>query len=124
MNSRGSPTKRKVEVSREAVPGTATTGAPAPSLRTSLTPRDVSDGTDLRAAASCCARFQFSEGFLLDTVTGELWRFNQTAGTLVAVPRVSTTNAGQADHQLIDENMQKAANALAQAYASILNLGR
>jgi hypothetical protein len=119
MNSHNSRTKRKVDVSRKAAPSTS--GAPSSTLGKLSTPKDVPGGVDLRAAASCCGRFQFTEGFLLDTVTGELWQFNKAAGALIAVPRVDTT-AGQTDIQLINERLQKAADSYAQILAAINTL--
>jgi hypothetical protein len=87
-----------------------------------LPPKDAPGAADARAA-SCCNRFQFTEGFLLDTVTGELWQFNTAAGALLAIPREDTAAAGgQVDHQLINERLQKAADAYAQMLAAINTL--
>lgn len=125
MNSHNSRTKRKVDVSPKAVPSTTTVGAPSSTLRTLSTPKDVPGGVDSRAATPCCGRFQFTEGFLLDTVTGELWQFNKAAGALIAVPRVGVDTAtGQTDNQLINERLQKALDARAQAWEAILAIGR
>jgi hypothetical protein len=121
MNSHDSRTKRKVNVSRKTVPSTATVEAPSSTLGKLSTPKDVPGSVDSQAATSCCGRFQFTEGFLLDTVTGELWQFNKAAGALIAVPRVDTA-AGQNDNQLINERLQKAADAYAQILAAINTL--
>jgi hypothetical protein len=118
MNSRDSRTKHKVDVSRKTVPSTTTMGAPSSTLRKLSTHKDVPGGADSRAATSCCGRFQFTEGFLLDTVTGELWQFNKAAGALIAVPRMDTAT-GQTDIQRINERLQKAADAYAQMLEAI-----
>lgn len=70
----------------------------------------------------CCRRFEFTDGFLLDTVTGQLWRFDNTAGVLLAVPRLDTVAAVQATGQAIMDKFQKAVDAYAQML-SITNIG-
>ena len=73
-------------------------------------------------ASACCCRFEFSGGFLLDKVTGELWRFNETAGALVAIPRVEATSADPASRQQIVDQLQKAMDARAEMWASVTSL--
>jgi hypothetical protein len=118
MNSSDSRTKRKVDVSRKAVPSNTKVGAPPSALRTLSSPKDVPGGADSMAITSCCGRFQFTEGFLLDTITGELWQFSKAAGALIAIPRVDAA-AGQGDNQLINERLQKAADAYEQMLAAV-----
>jgi hypothetical protein len=72
--------------------------------------------------SSCCCRFQFSDGFLIDTVTGELWRYNETAGALVAIPRVEAKTADPANRQQIVDQMQKAMDARAEMWAAVNSL--
>jgi hypothetical protein len=63
---------------------------------------------------TCCRRFQFADGFLLDTVTGKLWQFDKPAGVLFAVPRLDTVAAVQAAGQSLLDKFQEAADAYAQ----------
>ena len=37
--------------------------------------------------AACCDRYRFNDGFLVDGVTGLVWRFDERQKALVEVPR-------------------------------------
>lgn len=109
---------RGLDVSPKAT--SVTTGHTVES-RTPQTPvvqKPARDGEHTGADASCCGRFQFSEGFLLDTITGDLWRFNAAVGALVEVRRLASGDEAQANSQIM-ENLQKAADAYAQMLAAV-----
>jgi len=40
-----------------------------------------------QSKATCCDRFRLTDGFLVDGVTGLVWRFDETQKALVEVPR-------------------------------------
>jgi hypothetical protein len=43
--------------------------------------------SQLGRATPCCDRYRFSDGFLVDGVTGLVWRFDQGQKALIEVPR-------------------------------------
>jgi len=60
--------------------------------------------------ATCCDRYRFSEGFLVDGLTGLAWRFDEGAKAFVEVPRKPAEEKLPLIKALLDAQIQTVRN--------------
>jgi hypothetical protein len=60
--------------------------------------------------ATCCDRYRFSEGFLVDGVTGLAWRFDEAGKAFVEVPRKPAQEKLPLFKALLDAQIQTVRN--------------
>lgn len=69
--------------------------------------RDPLVGSLASNRESCCQRFRFADGYLVDGVSGEMWRLNTRDNVLEEIPRRSSKATTEARKALLEMQLQQ-----------------